>query len=120
MNRSVIIGIAGLIVSGCQGGGGVGSDEQRTATVNVGVVYIGGPPRLSTAPVLLAPGTVHLKRDGGASYTVKVTDGRRTAVKVLPGRYRATAKSGDAQCFSTTSVAKGSASVDITVLCSVK
>jgi hypothetical protein len=49
-----------------------------------------------------------------------VREGRRTSFHVVPGKYAARAKSGDATCLSGSVTVKDGEDVPVTVTCSVK
>lgn len=112
-----------IAVQGCAGSAAISHGHVPSATVDVGIVYAGGPAPQAGAPLYLRPGTVTLKRQRGPSYTVAVVDGRRTRAVVEPGPYTVDAQSGDAQCLAShlqISRAQTGQAAEVTVTCSVK
>lgn len=115
----------GVAVAACDAGGGSGGHggpaPDGTATLQVGIVYVGGPATTTDAPLLLRPGKVTLRPvQGGTSYGVPVSHDRRSPVRVRSGSYVVTAVSGDAACMESQVVAADGPALDVTVSCSVK
>lgn len=109
-----------LIASGC---GSVSAEPGTRAapstTVEVGVVYAGGPAPAAGATPSLRSGSVTLRGDGG-TYEVAVKNGQRTRMRVAAGKYTASVKSGDAMCMDSEFIVDAGQDVPMTVTCSVR
>jgi hypothetical protein len=124
--RDMIVRIGLLLVvvtavAGCSDAT-ISNGPVPSTTVEVGLVYAGGPAPSSGA-TYLRPGKVTLRREGGPSYTVPVSGGHRTLAVVQPGAYTVEARSGDAQCIAThvdLVATKPNTATDVTATCSVK
>ena len=96
-----------------------GTRAAPSATVDVGLVFAGGPAPAAGATPFLRSGSVTLRGEGG-TYEVAVKDGQRTRMRVAAGTHTASVNSGDAMCMDSEFIVAAGQDVPMTVTCSVR